>query len=172
MKSLAIGLGVAVLAIAASLAPLALRGEPATLSDAPVALTGTPRFSDGCCQDPYFGVFVGQASLGSGFVVAVPSGGLDPRDEPLHLTGRTQVFTDPNGASWTVSEATYAGGVAWIVPVGPAVRDATTGGVYNFVALYDFAALDAYGPGTVWVGSDLSSAPGATLYEAAGLTLL
>lgn len=97
------------------------------------------------------------------FVYAYPGNAPDPRGNPtLRPTGRTWDFADPNGAPWHVVEYEYKqlhvqvnqnlglpnfvsenitieqfNYTAWLVEVGPSVRDPTLNEDYNFVLLVD-----------------------------------
>ncbi|MGQ0537176.1 MAG: hypothetical protein ACT4PT_14030 [Methanobacteriota archaeon] len=85
---------------------------------------------------------------GPSAVYAVAYGAPDPRRDPtLSPTGRTVGFTDPNGVHWSVAEFTYGiprapslvPDYAYVVEVGPEVRDAATGTVYDFLVAVDEA---------------------------------
>lgn len=85
----------------------------------------------------WFGLGVATTTPTTGWVVLVPEGMEAPgASTPLVVTD-TFPFQDPNGATWLAREAAYAGGLAWLVPVGATLHDDTVGD-YNFALVVNW----------------------------------
>ena len=104
------------------------------------------------------GVIAGLATLeearflGLGTTTTIPSAGWavlvpEARAPPTAGTPLTVVddlpFVDPNGGTWLGREVVYDQGIAWVVPLGPVLHDATLEADYNFALVVDWSQVPA-----------------------------